>query len=84
MLIKELKEGDIFIIGGDFSTPFLRVKSGACNLVSEDFFPITEFFKVEKIERWVVYREFIKYEIGQDEVNKIIDNLIVEYRTKHE
>lgn len=79
MILKDLIPGNAFLILGDYDNCYLRVNGGYVNLITEEFANNEMGMSVARVDRWVIYKAMIKYEIGQLEVEQIIDRLMAEH-----
>lgn len=76
MLIHDLKPGDLFVYDSDVSDPFIRTTDGYRDLLGEGFYNEGLNRQVQKIEKWVLNKEFIKYEMGPQEIDALIERLL--------
>lgn len=82
MKIKDIKTGAYFCFNGDIEYPHLKTETGYADLMNEEHFTSGLNAEVTTMERWVVDRVMIPYEMPPQEITDICNRLLSEYAKK--
>lgn len=81
MIVNDIKPGQFFCFNGDTAYPHIRTETGFADLLSEEHYTGELNRKATVIERWVVERVMIPYEIAPQELSDICGRLLEENKT---
>jgi hypothetical protein len=81
MKVSDLPTGQCFVFKDDVENPYLRVDTGYVNFETEFFESVLGTEEAIKIDKWVVYKAMITFEVPQYEVDILIAKYIEQYKT---